>query len=112
MSKVFGKVVIAGAIGYIAGLLFAPKKGEETRKDLKKQADKLKKQADVKKKQLEKATRDGVKSFKNGAELFRFDPDPGIADSKLQPDQSGFFVQHPDRESDTSCLRKLERITQ
>lgn len=40
MAKLFRTLTIGGVIGFIAGLLFAPKRGEETRKDLKDSLDK------------------------------------------------------------------------
>ena len=40
-SNGLGKFVLGGALGAGLALLFAPKKGEELRKDLKKQLDKL-----------------------------------------------------------------------
>ncbi len=43
MSKKRGKFLILGAIlGFIAGLLFAPKKGSELRKDAKEKIDEIK----------------------------------------------------------------------
>lgn len=51
MSKdKFAKGAIIGSIiGAAIGLLFAPKSGEETRRQLKQEADKLKKKPEVKK---------------------------------------------------------------
>jgi gas vesicle protein len=44
MKKVLG-MVAAAAAGYVAGVLMAPKKGEETRQDLKVKSEKAKKVA-------------------------------------------------------------------
>ncbi len=40
MAKLFKTLTIGGIIGFVAGLLFAPKKGEETREELKKSIEK------------------------------------------------------------------------
>ena len=45
MSKGMGKFVVGAAIGAGLGLLFAPKKGEEIRGELKKKIDEFAKQA-------------------------------------------------------------------
>ena len=41
MKKLLGLVAAAG-VGYVAGLLFAPKSGKETRSDIKSKLDNLK----------------------------------------------------------------------
>ena len=41
MKKLLGLVAAAG-LGYVAGLLFAPKSGKETRSDIKSKLDNLK----------------------------------------------------------------------
>ena len=41
-GKLLAGMILGGAIGATLGLLFAPAKGEETRKKLKKKTDKLK----------------------------------------------------------------------
>ena len=35
MGKIMRGLTLAGIVGFVAGLLFAPQKGEETRKKLK-----------------------------------------------------------------------------
>jgi len=35
MARLFKTLTLGGIVGFVVGLLFAPKKGEETRKDLK-----------------------------------------------------------------------------
>lgn len=57
MSKDTGKkvaigAIIAGAVGYIAGLLTAPKSGKETRQDIKDTANKFAREAEKKLKSL------------------------------------------------------------
>ena len=52
MGKTFGKIAIAGALGYVAGLLFAPKSGKETRAEIKRKADETKVKADIKLEQV------------------------------------------------------------
>lgn len=44
--------LVAGAAGYVAGILTAPKSGKETRKDIKEAAGKAKSEAERKLKQL------------------------------------------------------------
>ena len=44
MKKLLGLVAAAG-VGYVAGLLFAPKSGKETRQDLKNKAGDMKEKA-------------------------------------------------------------------
>ena len=40
MGRIFKSLTLGGIIGFIMGLLFAPKKGEETRKQLQDQIEK------------------------------------------------------------------------
>lgn len=40
MGRIFKTLTFGGIVGFVLGLLFAPKKGEETREDLKKSIDK------------------------------------------------------------------------
>ena len=40
-KKILGALAVGTAVGVGAGILFAPKKGSETRKDIKNNADKL-----------------------------------------------------------------------
>ena len=41
MSKGFGKFILGAGVGVGLGLLFAPKKGEELRRDLRKKINEL-----------------------------------------------------------------------
>ena len=40
MGRIFKTLTLGGIIGFVAGLLFAPQKGEETRKKLKESVEK------------------------------------------------------------------------
>ncbi|MFH1347284.1 MAG: YtxH domain-containing protein [Candidatus Margulisiibacteriota bacterium] len=40
MGRIFKTLTFGGIVGFIAGLLFAPQKGEDTRKKLKESIDK------------------------------------------------------------------------
>ena len=40
MGRIFRSLTLGGIVGFIMGLLFAPKKGEETRKQLQDQIEK------------------------------------------------------------------------
>ena len=66
MNKL-GKVVLATVVGFVAGVLVAPKSGKETREDLKRKATEAKDKADVKKAQLTQAAKEGAESVKVGA---------------------------------------------
>lgn len=60
-------VIGAAAAGFAAGILTAPKSGEETRADLRKKADELKVNADKKAKEAQKVAEDGVEAVKSVA---------------------------------------------
>jgi len=45
-------VIVAGIVGYVAGILTAPKSGKETRQDIKNEAMKIKGEAEKKLKEL------------------------------------------------------------
>ena len=66
MKKLLG-VVAAAAAGYVAGVLFAPKSGEETRKDLKARKDELVDKATVKKEQAKEVFGESSETVKKGA---------------------------------------------
>lgn len=51
-KKIAIGAVIAGAVGYVAGILTAPKSGKETRKDIKDKAGQLMVEAEKRLKQL------------------------------------------------------------
>ena len=71
MSKVV-KVVAAAAVGFVAGILLAPKSGKETRADIKAKAEELKDGAEKKlnevKKAGERAVNDGKKTVEEYAD--------------------------------------------
>lgn len=53
-KKIFGALAVGTVLGVGAGVLFAPKKGSETRKDIKDKTDKLiDKVKNIKKQNLE-----------------------------------------------------------
>lgn len=66
IKKVAVGSAVAGAAGYLAGILTAPKSGKQTRKDIKKAADKGVKGAEAELKNLhvdvEKAAKDAKKA--------------------------------------------------
>ncbi len=62
------KVLIAAGIGFIAGLLFAPRSGEETRKELRVRTDEAREKAMLKAEQVKGAVRDGYHSVRSGAD--------------------------------------------
>ncbi len=51
-KKIAVGALLAGAVGYVAGILTAPKSGKETRQDVKKTAVRVKKEAETKLKRL------------------------------------------------------------
>jgi len=70
MSKTV-KILAAAAIGFAAGLLLAPKSGDETRKDLKRKAREAQDYTAEKVGQAKAAARDGYKSLRAGADEVR-----------------------------------------
>lgn len=66
MSKAL-KVIVAAAAGVLAGVLFAPKSGKETRQDIQKKADKLKGQADAELKEVKRVAKKSAGTIKTGA---------------------------------------------
>ncbi|QHN43255.1 hypothetical protein GII36_05410 [Candidatus Mycosynbacter amalyticus] len=66
MKKLLG-MAAAAAAGYVAGVLFAPKSGEETRKDLKAKKDELVDKAAVKKEQAKEVYEESSETVKKGA---------------------------------------------
>ena len=68
MSKKFLKGTLIGAIvGGIAGLLFAPKSGQQTRADIKRQAKTAKTSALKRVNQIEKVAKAKVRKIKSEA---------------------------------------------
>jgi gas vesicle protein len=66
MKKVLGMIAAAGA-GYIAGVLLAPKSGQETREDLKKKADEARVVAAKKSEQAKAVYHESAAKVKKGA---------------------------------------------
>lgn len=66
MKKLLGLVAAAGA-GYVAGVLLAPKSGQETREDLKKKADQAKEVATQKAEEAKKVYEESAAKVKVGA---------------------------------------------
>jgi gas vesicle protein len=56
-KKIVGAAFLGALAGAVAGILLAPKKGEETRKDLKELSEKIKKQVAKKVAQVKKLTK-------------------------------------------------------
>ena len=67
MSKTLAKVIIAGAAGFVAGILVAPKSGKETRADIVAKAEETKEFATEKAAQVAQAAKEGAASVKKGA---------------------------------------------
>lgn len=70
-KKVAIGALIAGAAGYVAGLLTAPKSGKETRKDVKIAAIKAKNTAEKQLKELHSELSEYIAKAKTGATKFK-----------------------------------------
>ena len=66
MSKAIN-VAVAAAVGFVAGVLFAPKSGKETREEIKHKAGVLKETATEKTMHVKGAMKDGYQSLREGA---------------------------------------------
>lgn len=60
-------VVVAATVGFVAGILLAPKSGKETRREIKEKAADAKKIADIKADQVKATVKDSVKAIKSGS---------------------------------------------
>lgn len=63
-NRAFGVAVVAGVVGAIAGLLFAPKSGKETRQDIKEAAEDVKQRAADKSDKVKDAASAGARQAK------------------------------------------------
>jgi gas vesicle protein len=68
MSKTAIKLVAAAAVGFVAGVLLAPKRGEETIEDIKRKALDAKDYADAKAERLQRVAQRGYATLRSGAE--------------------------------------------
>lgn len=67
MSRTAIKLLAAAAVGFAAGLLLAPKSGEQTRRELKDKALDAKEYASDKAEQVKGAARSGYETVREGA---------------------------------------------
>lgn len=67
MSKSFLKVISLAAAGFVAGVLLAPKSGEETRKDLKNKAKEAKKYTEAQADRAIDIGTEGLETVKSSA---------------------------------------------
>lgn len=67
MTKTAVKLLAAAAVGFAAGLLLAPKSGEETRKDIKRKTLEAKDYAGDKAVQVRGAALEGYETVRRGA---------------------------------------------
>lgn len=67
MKKLLG-FVAAAAAGYVAGVLMAPKSGEETRRDLKEKKAELEQKAAVKSEQVKEVMHESGQTLRSGVD--------------------------------------------
>lgn len=65
-NRSFGVVIVAGLIGAVLGLLFAPKSGKETRDDLRKKALEAREKASDTSDVVKKVVKEGSDELKSG----------------------------------------------
>ncbi len=70
-KKIAVGALVAGAVGYVAGILTAPKSGKETRKDVKDAAVKAKTSAERELKKLHSELSAALEKAKKGAGKFK-----------------------------------------
>lgn len=97
MKKVLG-FVAAAAAGYMAGVLMAPKSGEETRRDLKEKKAELEQKATVKKEQVKEVIDESAQTVKKGAdalgdEAARFGKKASVSTSRISKEATQLGVQ-------------------